>query len=430
MSILIKNALVVTQNEKREIKRADILVEGDKIAEIGPKIKTPAGQVIDGSDYAVLPGFVNTHTHSAMTLFRGSVDDIQLGEFLDKTSKLDAKMTPESVEAGAALATLEMIRSGTTSFVDFYYSEDCVAKAAKKAGLRAYLAWATIDEKFTTQKGSPIKNCENFILSHRNDPSGLITPMVACQGVYVCSEETLLASKAVADKYGTMMTMHLSETRGEVYEHQKKSGKRPPKFLADIGFLADNLLAVHCVWMTMNDLNLLAKSGVKVAHCPISNMKLASGGAAPLPEMFEREMTVSLGTDGTASNNALNMFTEMKTCGLLHKNHRWDASVVNAQAILDMATINGAKALKAEKSIGSIEVGKKADLIMINLKRPNMTPTRIENVVSNVVYSCSCGNVDNVIINGRLVLENKKLLTADEDKIISSANEAAKGFFD
>ncbi|MFA5772222.1 MAG: amidohydrolase family protein [Thermoplasmata archaeon] len=428
MSILIKNATIVTQNEKREIKRADIFIEDDKISEISDKIKVSADHIIDGSGCAVLPGFINTHTHSAMTLFRGSVDDIQLEKFLEKTSKLDAKMTKESVEIGATLAAVEMIKSGTTSFVDLYYFEDAVAKAVQKAGIRGFLAWVTLDEKFTTQKGKPISNCENFIKTHKG--KDLITPMVGLQGVYVCSEETLMKAKELADKNNTMMTMHLSETRGEVYEHQKKTDKYPPKFLDDIGFLADNFLAVHCVWMTVNDLNLLAKHNVKVAHCPISNMKLASGGVAPLPEMFERNMPVSLGTDSTASNNSLDLFSEMKVCGLLHKTHRWDASVLPAQKILDMATIDAAKALKMEKTLGSIEAGKKADMILINLKQPNMTPTRDNNIVSNIIYSCNSGNVDTVIINGKIVMEKRKMITVDEGEIVKKAELCAKGFFE
>lgn len=428
MSILIKNATIVTQNEKREIKRADILVKDDIISEINEKIKASADHVVDCSGCAVLPGFINTHTHSAMTLFRGSVDDIQLGEFLEKTSKLDTKMTKESVEIGATLAAVEMIKSGTTSFVDLYYFEDAVAKAAQKVGIRGFLAWVTLDEKFTTQKGKPISNCENFIKTHRD--KDLITPMVGLQGVYVCSEETLMKAKEVADKNKVMMTMHLSETRGEVYEHEKKTGKRPPIFLDDIGFLADNFLAVHCVWMTMNDLNALAKHKVKVAHCPISNMKLASGGVAPLPEMFERNMAVSLGTDSTASNNSLDIFSEMKVCGLLHKTQRWDASVLPAQKILDLATRDAARTLKVDMSLGSIEEGKKADMILIDLKQPNMTPTRDGNLVSNIIYSCNSGNVDTVIINGKIVMEKRRLVTVDENEIVKKAELCAKGFFE
>jgi 5-methylthioadenosine/S-adenosylhomocysteine deaminase len=254
--------------------------------------------------------------------------------------------------------------------------------------------------------------------------------MVGLQGVYVCSEETLMKAKELADKNKVMMTMHLSETRGEVYEHEKKTGKRPPIFLDDIDFLADNFLAVHCVWMTVNDLNALAKHNVKVAHCPISNMKLASGGVAPLPEMFERNVAVSLGTDSTASNNSLDLFSEMKVCGLLHKTQRWDASVLPAQKILDLATIDAAKALKMEKSLGSIEVGKKADMILIDLKQPNMTPTRDDNIVSNIIYSCNSGNVDTVIINGKIVMEKRKLLTADEGGILKKAELSARKLYE
>ncbi len=380
---------------------------------------------MDASGCVVIPGLINCHTHVAMTLMRSVADDVKLEGFLEKTFAIDSKRTPEDIEVGAALGCLEMARSGTTTFLDLYYSEDAVAKSTEEVGLRGYLGWAVLDEEFTTQKGKPIKNCEAFIRAQKSKP--LIKPVVAPQGVYVCGKETLALAKELAAREGTYCHYHISETRYEVYEHQKKTGKRPVEYLADIGFLSKGDVAAHGVWVTINEVRLLAKAGVAVAHCPTSNMKLASGGVAPLPEMFAEGVTVGLGTDGCSSNNGLDMFLEMKFCSLLHKAHRWDATVLNAQKCLDLATIDAAKCLGAEKQLGSIEVGKKADLVVIDCSTPAMTPTIQENVVDNLVYAGPSQAVRDTMVDGKFVLRNRKAVTVDETKLLRKAEEAASG---
>ena len=422
MSILVKGGLVVTQNWKREVLKGDVLIENGKIASVG-HAKARPDEVVDASGCVVMPGLINCHTHVAMSLMRSIADDVKLDKFLDKTFAIDAKRTPEDVAVGATLGCLEMARSGTTTFVDMYYSEDAIAKSVEEVGLRGYLGWTVLDEKFTTQKGKPIKNCEDFIRSHKGRP--LIKPIVALQGVYVCSDETLMEGKELAAKEKTFCHYHLSETRLEVYEFQKLKGKRPVEHLAEIGFLSKGDLAAHSVWLTINEVRALARAEVNVAHCPTSNMKLASGGIAPLPEMFHEGVNVSLGTDGCSSNNTLDMFLEMKFASLMHKAHRWDAAVLPAQKCLDMATVDAAKCIGADKELGSIEPGKKADLIILDCAVPSMVPTRPDNVVANLVYASPSHAVRDSIIDGKFVLRDRKIVNLDEKKFLEKADVAA-----
>lgn len=423
MSILVKGGLVVTQNWKREVLKGDILIENGRIADVG-HVKARSDEVVDATGCIVMPGLINCHTHVAMSLMRSVADDVPLEKFLDKTFAIDAKRMPEDIGIGATLGCLEMARSGTTTFVDLYYNEDVIARSVEEVGLRGYLGWAVLDEKFTTQKGKPIANCSNFIKAHRNRP--LIKPIVAPQGVYVCSDETLMQAKELAQRESTFCHYHLSETRYEVYEYQKQKGKRPVEHLTDIGFFSRGDVAAHCVWLTMNEIRQLAKAGVGVAHCPTSNMKLASGGVAPLPEMLKEGVAVSLGTDGCSSNNGLDMFLEMKFASLLQKSHRWDAALLPAQKCLDMATLDGAKCIGAEKELGSIEPGKKADIVIIDASLPGLVPTTPANVVANLVYASPGGAVRDVIVEGKFVMRAGKLLGVDEDKMLEKAQAAAE----
>ncbi|MGQ9587564.1 MAG: amidohydrolase family protein [Thermoplasmata archaeon] len=399
-----------------------MLIEDGRICSVG-HVKSKTDEVVDATDCIVMPGLINCHTHVAMSLMRSVADDVKLDKFLDRTFAIDAKRTPEDIAMGAILGCLEMARSGTTTFLDIYYSEDAVAKSVEEVGLRGYLGWAVLDEEFTTQKGRPIKNCEGFVRAHKNKP--MIKPVVAPQGVYVCSDETLLQAKDLAARENTFCHYHISETRQEVYEFQKKKGKRPVEHLSEVGFLSRGDVAAHAAWLTINEVRLLAKAGVSVAHCPTSNMKLASGGVAPVPEMLGEGARVCLGTDGCSSNNGLDMFLEMKFASLLHKMHRWDAGVVPAQAALDMATIEAAKALGAEKELGSIEPGKKADLVILDCSTPSMVPTRIDNVVANLVYASSSHAVRDTIVDGKFVLRNRVIQTVDERDITKRAEAAA-----
>ena len=402
MSILIKNGWILTQNERREIFRGNVYVEDGKIAEIGD-VNVEAEHVIDAENMIVMPGLINTHTHVAMTDMRGLADDVNLENFLAIMWKEEAKRGKEDIYRGARLGIEEMLRTGTTTFVDMYSDEDVVAKAAKELGIRAYLGWAVVDEEITTQEGNPVNNAENFIRDFQKDE--LVTPLIAPHAVYTCSEETLMKSKDVAERYDVPITMHISETRKEVYDHRKKFQLRPVEWLDKIGFLSPRLIGVHMVWLTLHEIKLLAKYGVKISHNPTSNMKLGHGGSMPLVEMLQNNLLITLGTDSAVSNNNLDMFEEMKFAALLHKNERWDASVTNAQRILDFATVNAAKALNL--NAGSIEEGKLADITIVDAREPNARPLRKDNIVSNIVYSISGLNVKYTIVNGKVVFERK-----------------------
>lgn len=411
MSLLLKNCkFLVTQDSKRRILEGyDVLVEGSCIAKVGKGLK--GDEVIDCSNSLVMPGLVNTHTHISMTKLRGVADDVMLEDFLKKTYAIDSKLKEKDVYEGALLGCLESIKFGTTTFNDLYYFEDEIAKAAIEIGLRANLAWACLDKDKTTQKGDPVDNCERFVKEWRGK-NELVTPEVGVQGVYVTGTETYKRTNELAKEYGLRKHTHLSETRKEVYDHVKKTGVRPVEFLDKLGFLDERLVAAHCVWLTKRELDILAKNKVSPSHNPTSNLKLASGGLAPVPEMLERKINVSLGTDSCASNNNLDLFKEMKLAALLHKNAKWDATLVPAQTALDMATVNGAKALGI--NAGSIEEGKLADLIIIGLRKPHLMP--VNDIVSNIVYSVSGSDVDTSIINGQVVMKDRAV--ENEFKII------------
>ncbi len=421
MSLLLRGGFVVTQDAQRRVIKGDVLVEGGKITAVG-LVDSDADDVIDCTDCAVIPGLIDTHNHVANTLMRGFADDVPLEKMLEKTFAVDAHLTRRDVQAGALLGCIEMLKNGVTSFVDLFYWEDEVARAARESGIRAFLAWVILDQEFTTQKGSPLKNAETFIRKVKGEER--ITAMAGLQGVYVCSEETYRAAKELADREGVIMHTHLSETRQEVYNHQKKHGVRPIEWLEKMDFLSDRLLAAHCVWLTLNEIRVLARRGVKVSHCPVSNMKLASGGYAPVPEMLQENVAVSLGTDSPVSNNGLDMFSDMKACSLMHKASRWDASVMPAQKVFDLCTVDAARCLSRE-DLGSIEVGKTADLAIINLKQPHATPFYLENVLSQLVYSCRGSDVRETIVGGDVVVREGKVKSVDEADAVERAQKAA-----
>lgn len=386
-----------------------MLIDGSRIAKIGRGLK--GGDVIDCSGSLVMPGLVNTHTHISMAKMRGIADDVVLEDFLKKTYAIDSRLTEKDVYEGALLGCLESVKFGTTCFNDLYYYEDGIAKAAIELGLRANLAWACLDKDKSTQKGDPVKNCEEFVKRWKGK-NELVTPEVGVQGVYAASKETYGRADEIAKRHGLRKHTHLSETRKEVYDHVKKTGKRPAEFLDEIGFLDSKTIAAHCVWLTKSEMDRIAERNAHPSHNPTSNLKLASGGLAPVPEMLERGINVSLGTDSCASNNSLDLFKEMKLAALLHKNAKWDARLVPAQAALDMATVNGAKALGI--NAGSIDEGKLADIIVIGLRKPHLLP--VNDIISNVVYSMGGNDVDTSIINGEVVMRDR--VVENEFKII------------
>lgn len=420
-SVLIRNGMIITQDRDRRVLQGDVLVEGGLIAEVG-KVRGGADVEIDAKGAPVLPGLINAHCHVAMTVMKGMVDDLPFGEFLDRTFSIDSDRQDDDLLAGSRLGCLEMLMGGTTTFVDLYYSQDVIARAVKEAGMRGVLCWAVLDKQFTTQRGVPLENCKAFHSRYAGDEH--ILPGIGLQGVYVCSEETFMGARAFSDWTGALMTFHLSETRKEVYEHKAKTGKRPADWLASIGFLNERCLAAHSAWLTIGEVRALAKAGASIATCPVSNMKLATGGVAPIPEMLREGVKVTIGTDGSTTNNSLDMFGEMKALALLQKASRWDPTVVPAQEALDFATVSAAAALGLEREIGSIEVGKRADIVIMDHASPAIRPLTKENAVSNMVYSAGRGDVRSVLCYGNVVIKDRVPQTLDLGQVIEDAQGA------
>jgi len=428
MSVVVKNCdWVITQNSSREVLMdCSVRIEDKKIVEIG-RFQGGAECVIDGSGKALLPGLINTHTHLSMTLMRGFADDMRLQEWLEtKIWPLEQRLTGDICYRGALLGCLEMIRTGTTCFMDMYFFLKDVSRAIGESGLRAILSHAMIDlfdsGRAEAQKRTTQESLE-YIKGLRNSRIGFA---MGPHAPYTCSEEMLLWSKDVAEKEHVPVHTHIAETRHEQADFEKNKGMNEVEYLEKIGFLFPGLVAVHSVWLTRSEVERFAKHKVKVSHCPVSNMKLAVGGVSPLPEMFAQGVTVSLGTDGAASNNCLDMFDTMKVCALMHKAYSWDPTVLPAQKVLDLATVEGAKALGLEDKVGSIELGKEADLVLLDLRSPNLTPIHGRNtVLSNLVYSANGTNVDSTIVQGKPLMVNRRLLALDQEKIMRDAAEAA-----
>ena len=424
MITAIRDAWIVTQDPNRNILKGDVVIENDIITSVGGRYGGSVDRDIDASGDVVMPGMINTHTHVAMAPLKGVCDDLAFPDFLNKVFKIDSDRTDHDLDMGTRLGCAEMMRGGTTTFVDLYYSEDVIAKATQDAGIRGVLCWCCLDEQFTTQKGNPLDNCKHFYETHKDKRK--IIPGVGLQGVYVCGEETCVGAKEFADKKDIPLNFHLSETRGEVNDHKKKTGLRPVEWLDSIGALSPNMIAAHSAWLTMNEVRLMGAAGMSASLCAVSNMKLATGGVAPLPEFLQYGVNVTVGTDSNNTNNSLDMFSEMKILGLLHKSSRWDATVAPAQQLLDYCTINGAKAIGISDKLGSIEKGKYADIVILDGKAPNMRPLLPDNIVANIAYSASSLNVKTVFCQGDMVVEDGRILTLDMPEVLDASEQIWK----
>lgn len=425
MSILIKQVDILTQNSKRQRFSGDIYIEDDIISDISHQsLNVEADYVIEGKDKLATPGLINTHTHVPMTLLRGYGDDMVLQEWLEQRIwPVEAKLSKETVIAATKLAFLEMISSGTTMFLDMYFFEESIGKVATEMGMRGALGFAFIDH------GTPeYSYADLFPAAHRfirkYQKNEMITPVLAPHGVYTCGPETLHKIKEISNTYDLLVHIHCSETRDEVYSVEGKYGQRPVSQLIETGLLNNKMILAHCGWITKQEVMDIAHAHASVSHCPVSNMKIATGGFAPVPEMLDANIAVSLGTDGAASNNTLDMFDTMKFAALIHKQHRWDPKVLDAHTVFDMATVSGARALHMEKSIGSLEVGKKADIVLLDMHSPHLTPCH--DPTSHLVYAAKGSDVCTTIINGRPLYLDRKFLDVDVESILSDAGNAAK----
>ncbi len=423
MSILISDAWMLPQEGFLK-QKYDILVEGEYIAKIAPAgtIKCPAAKVIQGNGSLALPGFVNAHTHSAMSLLRGYGDDMPLMSWLnDRVWPLEAKMTPEDVYWGSLLSCLEMIKSGTTAFADMYFFMDSTAKAVEESGLRASLSAAIID-------GETKDFQEKVELARiwQGKADGRITTMLGPHSSYTCSPARLQEVMEAADEYDLAMHIHIAETQSEIEQIEAAYGKRTVQHLENLGFFAGHhVLGAHLVWLNAAEIDILAQNGVCVAHNPQSNMKLASG-IAPVPAMLQAGIKVALGTDSSCSNNSLDMLAEMKAAALLAKVGTLDATALPAAKVIEMATENGAAALDLPQ-VGKLEPGYKADLILLDMNKPHLAP--LHDLASQVVYAANGADVKTTLVNGQVLMQDYEVLVLDEAKILSEVKKCCKNLF-
>ncbi len=419
---------VITENPVRPvIENGAVAIAGDRIVGVGTRAEIDARfqakQRLDRPQAILAPGLVNTHTHAAMSLFRGIADDLRLQDWLEKyIFPAEAKnVSPDFVRWGTRLGCLEMLLGGTTTFTDMYYFEDVVAETAREAGMRGVLGETIIGFPVADNKtpADALAYTERYLARFRNDP--LVVAAVAPHALYTNSDETLKASRALADKYHAPLIIHLSETKKENDDTLAARHMTPTKVLDSLGVFGGRTVAAHCVWVDDADMAILKARGVGVAHCPSSNMKLASG-AAPVARMLALGIHVGLGPDGPAgSNNDFNMFEEMDLAAKLQKLVTMDPRALPATAALEMATIGGARVLGLEGEIGSLEPGKRADLILVRLDRPNAVP--LYDAVSQMVYALKADDVRDVMVNGKTVVSDGRILTLDEKLVLAKAEE-------
>ncbi|MHA1721882.1 MAG: amidohydrolase family protein [Candidatus Baldrarchaeia archaeon] len=432
MELMIKGSFVVIRPDKI-LKDGVVIVEGDRIVDIGKeselKDKYSGYEAIGGKGKVVLPGLVNCHTHAAMTLLRGYADDMVLSEWLtQKIWPVEAHLKPEDVYVGTLLACLEMLKSGITTFADMYFYMDKAAKAVVESGIRAVISHGMIELGNVEKGEKDLKEAERIVKTCQGLGDGRVTTMFGPHAPYTCSPEYLQKVKETAEKYNVGIHIHLAETRDEAEKIKNAFAvdlkeRGVIEYVDELGILDPTVLAAHVVWVSEKEIEILAKRGVKVAHNPVSNLKLASG-VAPIPQMLKNGVAVGLATDGAASNNCLDIFEEMKVSAIIHKAHNFDPTVTSAAEVLEMATIGGAKALLLDKDIGTLEVGKKADIVILDLKNPRLVP--LHNIISHLVYAAKSSDVCTVIVDGNILMENREVKILDENKVMELAQKTAE----
>jgi len=422
-SLLLQNVrvLLTQDSNRRIIRNVNVLIEDGKISKISQQ--PLKGEVkIDCSRSLAAPGLINSHTHIAMSLFRGVADDLPLKEWLyDRVWPMEGHLTPGMVRTGAMLGIAESIYSGITCFVDMYFYEDEIAEACVEAGVRGFLAAGYMDYG-TPQKRDPDKvlsEAENY-LKRWKDRNPLVVPCLGPHAPYSCSPELLEKTASLSERYDVPVHIHLAEDKDLAGQVKQKHGVTATELLRRTGLLDRRLITAHTIWVSDSDMRLLSRNNILVAHVPVTNVKMAQG-IARVPEMLSHGVNVGLGTDGAGSNNLLDMFEVMKTAAIIHKQRLGDPTVLPAQKILDMATIIPARALGLP--IGSIEEGREADIILVNLDRPWLTP--LHNPVSQLVYSMRIGDVDTVLVAGRIVMLHGRIVTFNYEETIKKAERDA-----
>ncbi|MDH7607017.1 MAG: amidohydrolase [Candidatus Bathyarchaeota archaeon] len=424
--ILIRGCAVLPMDGRSLIEDGAIAIKNGRIIFVGKSTSAEgisAEEKIDAKGKVAMPGLVNCHTHVSMTLFRGLAEDKPLDVWLRETIwPLEARLNCEDIYVGALLGCLEMLKSGTTCFADMYFHEDMVARAVFESGLRGVLAEGIIEAGNKEQGGKTLNRSVNFAKNFSGYANGRITAMLAPHAAYSCSPELLRKVKDKASELGIGVHTHLAESANLFMEFEKKYGCSEVEFLNNLGFFEGHVLAAHCINLSDNDRHVLAESGVNVVYVPVANMKLGLG-AARIKELVELGVNVALGTDGAASNNTLDMFETVNVGALLQKLTYLDSRVLSAYEVLRMATLNGAKALGLDTSIGSLEVGKEADIIMVDFSKPHLKP--LHDVCAALVYSARGSDVDTVIVDGKILMENRQVKTLDEQAVIEKAERHA-----
>lgn len=424
--ILITDCAILPMDGQNITENGVLTIKDGRITYVGKGRSTAsilAERRIDGKGKVALPGLINCHTHVPMTLFRGIAEDKPLNTWLKKIIwPLEAKLRSEDVYDGALLGCLEMIRSGTTCFADVYFYEDKVARAVEKSGLRAVLAEGVVEAGDEALGEKMFRKSVNFARQFNGYAEGRVITMLGPHAAYSCSPELLGRIRENACELHVGIHLHMAESKKLFERSRRKYGAGEVEFLDKIGFLGKDVLAAHCIDLSAKDRRILFKRGVDVAHAPVANMKLGLG-AARIKDLIDLGINVGLGTDGPASNNSLDMFETVKFASLLQKLTCHDPKVLPAYEVLKMATINGAKALGLEKDIGSLEVGKKADIILVDLSKPHLRP--VHSICANLVYSARGGDVDTVIVDGRILMENRQVKSLDEQPVMDKAERTA-----
>lgn len=416
---------ILTMNDNMDmIRDGAVAIQGNKILATDTKAnilnKYQTKQLLDKKGHVLLPGLINTHTHAPMVYLRGIADDLPLKEWLEQHIwPLEKKwLSKDFVYDATKLACLEMLTGGTTTFADMYFFNNDLARATKEMGMRGIIATTVFDfpSVIANTTDEYFSVAEEFVKNWRGD--GLITPAIGPHAAYTCGTETLQRTQEFAAKFNLPIQIHIAETAWEVEEIQKRYGKRPVKYLDSIGFLNEKVLAAHCVWVDDEEIAILAKHKVGVAHCIESNLKLASG-FMPLPKMLKAGVRVAFGTDGAASNNDLNLLLEISTAAKVHKAVINDSTVVDAKSALYMATRGAANALNMSTKIGVLAEGACADIISIDLQKPHLMP--LYDVYSQIVYTATAQDVDMTMINGKLIMNERNLLACDAKEILEVA---------
>jgi len=430
VSLVVTGGTVLTENAAhRTLSPGAVAIDGTDIVDVDTSAviaaKYSARETIDARSDVVLPGLINTHTHAPMVMYRGLADDLALMDWLQKyIFPAEAKtVSPEMVRVGTRLAALEMIESGTTTFADMYYFEEEIAKAAVEAGLRGVLGETIIQFPVADAKtpADALARAEKYIQEFKDN--GLVVPAVAPHALYTNDKTTLVASAELGRKYGVPVLIHFSETEDEIKLARDQYKMTPAAYLESIGFWGPKTLAAHGIWVTDDDIAILKRRGVGVAHNPESNMKLASG-AAPVVKYLKAGVALGLGTDGAASNNDLDMFEAMRQASFLAKHAMHDPTAVSAQTALDMATIGGARALQMDALVGSLEAGKRADLITVSMGAVRQTP--LYDPVSHLVYVTRGDDVRTTIVNGKVLMKDRQVRTLSRAAVVADANRLAQ----